>query len=90
MRVPVRSTQFKKDVRKAEKRGKQMGKLRGLLTLLIKGKPLPRTYLDHQLKGSWKDHREAHIEPDWVLVYRVEGNELHLARTGTHADIFAL
>ncbi|MDR0499155.1 MAG: type II toxin-antitoxin system YafQ family toxin [Holophagales bacterium] len=90
MRNPVRSNQFKRDVKKAEKRGKQMGKLRNLLLMLIKEQPLPQAYLDHQLKGNWKDHRGAHIEPDWILVYRIEGNDLHLTRTGTHSDIFAI
>ena len=90
MRNPVRSSQFKRDVKKAEKRGKQMGKLRDMLLLLINGQPLPEAYRDHPLKGSWKGHRGAHIEPDWVIVYRIEGNDLHLTRTGTHSDIFAL
>jgi mRNA interferase YafQ len=53
---------------------------------LIQEQPLPQTYLDHPLKG----HRGAHIEPDWILVYRIEGNDLHLTRTGTHADIFSM
>ncbi|WP_205622672.1 type II toxin-antitoxin system YafQ family toxin, partial [Haliea salexigens] len=47
-----------------------------------------RTYLDHPLRGDWKGYRDAHIEPDWLLLYRIEGDELHLARTGTHADLF--
>ncbi|MDE2089561.1 MAG: type II toxin-antitoxin system YafQ family toxin [Gammaproteobacteria bacterium] len=88
MLILIRSGQFKRDVKRAEKRGKDMGKLRTLLTLLIQGKPLPREYRDHPLKGDWKGFRDAHIEPDWLLIYRVVGNELHLARTGTHADIF--
>jgi mRNA interferase YafQ len=90
MRNPVRSSQFKRDVKKAEQRGKQMNKLRAALVLLIQEQPLPQTYLDHPLKGSWKGHRGAHIEPDWILVYRIDGNDLHLTRTGTHADIFSL
>jgi mRNA interferase YafQ len=89
MRYPVRSGQFKRDVKKAEKRGKQMHKLRSLLLLLIQGQPLPKAYLDHPLKGKWKGHRGAHIEPDWILVYRIGENDLHLTRTGTHADVFA-
>jgi len=71
-------------------RGKQMGKLRALLLLLINEQPLPQACNDHPLKGSWKGHRGAHVEPDWIIVYRVEGGNLHLTRTGTHADIFAL
>ena len=90
MRTPVRSNQFKRDVKKASMRGKQMGKLRALLLLLINEQPLPQACNDHPLKGSWKGHRGAHVEPDWIIVYRVEGGNLHLTRTGTHADIFAL
>jgi mRNA interferase YafQ len=43
---------------------------------------------DHPLKGSWKGYRDAHVEPDWLLIYRVTGDELHLVRTGSHADLF--
>ena len=87
---PVRSSQFKRDVKKAEKRGKQMDKLRTLLFLLIHEQPLPQAYQDHPLKGTWKEHRGAHLEPDWILAYRIAGNDLHLTRTGTHADLYAL
>lgn len=88
MLTPVRSGAFKRDVKRAEKRGKDMGKLRALLLLLIEGAPLPERYRDHPLKGEWAGWRDAHIEPDWLLIYRVAGDELNLARTGTHADLF--
>ena len=88
MLTPVRSGAFKRDVKRAEKRGKDTGKLRSLLLLLINGAPLPERYRDHPLKGQWTGYRDAHIEPDWLLIYRVDGDELHLARTGTHADLF--
>lgn len=88
VRNSVHSSQFKRDVKAAEKRGKDMEKLRTLLVLLINGKPLPPEYLDHPLKGNWKGYRDSHIEPDWLLIYRVAGDDLYLARTGTHADIF--
>ena len=71
-----------------EKRGKDMTKLRTLLLLLIEEKPLPTHYVDHPLKGNWASYRDAHIEPDWLLIYRVVGDELHLTRTGPHADLF--
>jgi mRNA interferase YafQ len=88
VRISVRSGQFKRDVKRAEKRGKDMAKLRAVLLLLIEGKKLPIGYDDHRLKGDWKGYRDLHIEPDWLLIYRVRGNELQLARTGTHADLF--
>jgi len=88
MLIPRLSGQFKRDVRKAQKRGKDMGKLRILLDLLLNEQPLPAHYRDHPLKGSWAGFRDAHIEPDWLLIYCIEGVELQLARTGTHSDIF--
>ena len=88
MRTPVRSTQFKRDVKRARKRGKDLAKLRSSLTALIRQDPLPASYRDHPLRGVWKGYRELHIEPDWLLIYRVAGDELRLARTGSHSDIF--
>jgi mRNA interferase YafQ len=86
--TPVWSGRFKRDVRRAEKRGKDMTKLKTILSLLIKEQPLPAAYSDHPLKGAWKGFRDLHIEPDWLLLYRVADTELQLARTGTHADLF--
>ncbi len=88
MLIPVRSAQFKRDVKRAEKRGKSLTKLRVLLALLIQQDPLAARHFDHPLRGIWKGYREAHIEPDWLLIYRVQGVELHLVRTGSHADLF--
>jgi mRNA interferase YafQ len=87
MLTPVQSTQFKKDVKKARKRGKDLDKLKTLLSLLIHQTSLPEAYQDHPLRGNWKGCRDAHIEPGWLLLYRVGSEELHLARTGTHADL---
>ena len=88
MLTPRRSGAFRRDVRKAEKRGKDWAKLRTILALLVAGSPLPHRYKDHPLKGDWSGFRDAHIEPDWLLIYRIQGEELQLARTGTHADLF--
>ena len=88
MLAPVQSTQFKKDVKKARKRGKDLDKLKMLLSLLMRQTPLPEAYQDHPLRGNWKGYRDAHIEPDWLLLYCVVGEELQLTRTGTHADLF--
>ena len=84
----VRSAQFKRDVRRAGKRGKDLLKLRVLLAALIDRQPLAARYLDHPLRGIWKGYREAHMEPDWLLVNRIEGDDLHLVRTGSHSDLF--
>ncbi len=88
MLTPVVSGRFKKDVKRAEKRGKDLRKLKIVLSILIEEKPLPATYRDHPLKGDWKGFRDLHLEPDWLLLYRVAGDEIQLARTGTHSDLF--
>ena len=86
--ISTRSAQFKRDVRRAEKQNKDLAKLRTLLTLLIRQEPLSPSYLDHPLRGKFKDYRGTHIEPDWILIYRIEGEELRLVRTGSHSDLF--
>ena len=88
MRTAVHSGAFRRDVKRAQKRGKEMVKLREILKLLLAGAPLPDRYKDHPLKGDWHGYRDAHLEPDWLLIYRIVGNEVRLARTGTHADLF--
>ena len=88
MLTPVRSTQFKRDVRRAKKRGGDLTRLRAVLASLIRQEPLTARHLNHPLRGIWKGYREAHIEPDWLLIYRVTGSELRLVRTGSHADLF--
>ncbi len=88
MLTPVRSGRFKRDVKSALKRGKDLDKLRTALAILIEGGSLPQEYGDHPLKGDWKGFRDLHLEPDWLLLYRIVGDELQLARTGSHADLF--
>jgi mRNA interferase YafQ len=88
VRTPIRDRRFERDIKRAKKRGKDMEKLKIVLSLLIDGKPLPLRYRDHPLKGEWVGFRDLHIEPDWLLLYAIDGDELRLARTGTHADLF--
>jgi mRNA interferase YafQ len=88
VREIVRSTQFKRDVKLAKRRGKDMAKLRDWVQMLAEGKPLPPVYRDHPLGGDWNHYRDSHIEPDWLLLYRIDANDLYLVRTGTHADLF--
>jgi len=65
-----------------------MSKLRALILLLGQGKPVPAHYQDHPLAGDWKHHRDSHLEPDWLLIYKIDGHDLYLVRTGTHSDLF--
>ncbi|MDR2926120.1 MAG: type II toxin-antitoxin system YafQ family toxin [Azoarcus sp.] len=88
MRQPDYSGQFKRDVKQAQRRGKDMDRLKTLLTLLIEGQPLPAPYLDYPLKDGWRSFRDAHIEPDWLLIYKIEGDVVRFERTGRHADLF--
>jgi mRNA interferase YafQ len=88
MRSPSFTGQFKRDVKLAQKRGKDMGKLRGVVKLLLSGARLPPDMGDHPLKGDWKPRRDLHIEPDWILIYRVEGEAVRFERTGSQADLF--
>lgn len=88
MLTPVRSSRFKKDVKIVKKRGKDLDKLKSMLSNLIRQDRLPAANRDHPLRGPWKNYREVHIEPDWLLIYRVNGDELNLVRTGSHSDLF--
>ena len=88
MRSPSYTGQFNRDVKLAEKRGKDMSKLRGVIELLLTGEPLPRELGDHPLIGEWKPSRDLHIEPDWILIYRVDGDAVGFERTRAHSDLF--
>lgn len=88
MREIVFTAQFKRDVKLAEKRHKDMSKLRMVFFLLAREEILPVRYKDHPPGGEWKHHRDLHVEPDWVLIYKISGDSLFMVRTGTHADIF--
>lgn len=85
---PVRTTQFKRDLKLAEKRGRKMSKLKEIMTKLIMEEFLVEKHRDHKLSGNYINHRECHIEPDWLLIYRLIGKEIHFVRTGTHSDLF--
>ncbi|WP_039908209.1 type II toxin-antitoxin system mRNA interferase toxin, RelE/StbE family [Candidatus Regiella insecticola] len=88
MRSASYTAQFNRDVKLAKKRGKDMSKLRTVITLLLTGNPLPRGLGDHPLKGEWKPSRDLHIESDWVLIYTLDNDIVRFERTGTHADLF--
>ena len=88
MRTPVHTGQFRRDTSRAKRRGKDMSKLRDVLSLLIAAEPLPPRQNDHPLTDEWGGYRDCHIGPDWLLLYKIDGNDLILARTGTDADLF--
>lgn len=84
------TNKFKKDYKLAIKRGYNSKLLSEVITLVSSGKVLPEKYKDHNLTGNWKDFRECHITPDWLLIYKLENDILllTLTRTGTHSDLF--
>lgn len=87
----IRNTsQFKKDFKLAKRRGLNIALLKDIVTKLANGEPLEARHKDHPLSGNWIGHRECHIQPDWLLIYRIEDDilVLTLARTGSHSDLF--
>ena len=65
-----------------------MAELKKVMKLLLDRKPLDERHRDHELSGEWKGHRDSHIRPDWILIYRIAGGTITFERTGTHADLF--
>ena len=86
----VPSNRFKKDLKLVKKRGLKIDNLRHVVNTLAAEEKLDEKYRDHALTGEYREFRECHVEPDWLLVYRADQNELELFlfRTGTHSDLF--
>ena len=91
MKYEIRmSTSFKKDLKLAKKRGLDLSELNFVIKELASGNTLDEKYKDHALSGNWRGYRECHVEPVWLLIYQINGDELYLylVRTGTHSDLF--
>lgn len=91
MNYEVRFTsQFKKDIKLAQKHGKDIEKLFSVVDILASGEPLPAKFRDHDLTGDYKGCRECHIEPDWLLIYEQDNGLLILMlnRVGSHSELF--
>lgn len=88
MKKIIQTNQFKKDIKKLKKRGKDINKLQLVLYKLSHDIKLEKFYRDHSLGGNWKECRDCHIEPDWILIYSVAHDSLVLFRTGSHSDLF--
>ncbi len=82
------TTQFKKDYKRLKRQNKDLAKLESIIRLLVNGQPLDKKYKDHSLTGHWKGHRDCHLAPDWLLIYRETDNNLYLERTGSHSELF--
>lgn len=86
----VWTTQFKKDYKLAMKRYSDISRLDDIIRALSRSETLPQKYRDHALTGNWNGHRECHVLPDLLLIYRLDGDVLvlTLVRTGTHSGLF--
>ena len=84
------TSKFKKDIKLLKKQGKNIEKLYEIINILASGEELDAKYRDHNLIGNYKGYRECHIEPDWLLIYKVMENILilTLSRTGSHSELF--
>ena len=82
------TTQFKKDYKRIKKQQKDTSKLKYVVDKLASTQPLGKKHQEHRLIGEWKEYRDCHIEPDWILIYRITKDELILERTGSHSELF--
>jgi len=92
MLKPNPSHHYKKDCALMEKRGHNMALLDDVVNTLLQEQQLVEMHTDHHLHGVYKDFHECHIQPDWLLIYKVDHAEqlLHLERTGSHSDLFKM
>ena len=86
------TAKFKKDYKRIKRQGKDLSKLESTLEALARGEALPDLMRDHPLGGTYRGHRECHIEPDWLLIYLIDEGGLVLVatRTGSHSELLGL
>ncbi|MFN8482143.1 MAG: type II toxin-antitoxin system YafQ family toxin [Anaerolineae bacterium] len=82
------STRFRRDVKRLLRQGADIARLEAVVEKLVAQAPVDERYRDHALIGNWSGCRECHLQPDWLLIYRIEGDELQLVRTGSHAELY--
>jgi mRNA interferase YafQ len=88
MRIPSYTNQFGKDLKRMEKRGKALSKIKKVIRKLVDEERLEVKFKDHKLVGNYKGRRECHIESDWLLIYKFLDAEIVFERTGSHSDLF--
>ncbi|MBL0702294.1 MAG: type II toxin-antitoxin system YafQ family toxin [Desulfosarcina sp.] len=88
MQTPVFTRQFEKDVKRVQRRGKNLEKMKIVIRSLIEEEDLDPIHRDHKLIGNWQGRRECHIESDWLLIYKISEGRIVFERTGTHSDLF--
>lgn len=87
---PSYTKRFEKDIKTMKKRGKNINKLKEIITKLVNEEMLEAKYKDHKLIGNYNNRRECHIESDWLLIYKLIAQDeiIIFERTGTHSDLF--
>jgi mRNA interferase YafQ len=88
MKIPSFTNQFDKDMKHSERSGRSIIKIKALMFDIICENPLPPKYNDHQLIGNYINHRECHIEPDWLLIYLYQDKEVKFVRNGSHSELY--
>ncbi len=88
MLTPVYTRRFDKDVKRQNRQGKNMDKLKLIARSLVGEKPTDPIHRDHQLVGNWQERRECHIESDWLLIYKIEKDQVIFERTGSHSELY--
>ena len=88
MLTPVYTRRFDKDVKRMKRQGKNMEKLKLIARSLAGEDSIDPIHRDHQLVGNWQGRRECHIESDWLLIYKIEENQVIFERTGSHSELY--
>jgi len=88
MLIPCYAKRFKKDLQRVIKSGKNIQKLKTVIKLLIAQEHLPSKYKEHKLMGEFKERLECHVEPDWLLIYKIDEERIIFEMTGSHSDLF--
>ena len=87
MKAIFQTSQFKKDFKRINKRGRDLSKFKEVVSIIAEGESLEVRHRDHALSGNWSRSRDCHIELEWILIYRVDGENLFLEKTGSHRDL---
>ena len=88
MKAIFQTSQFKEDFKRIKKQGKDLSKLKEVVSAMANSELREERHRDHALSGNWAGSRDCHIEPDWILIYRIDEDYLFLERTGSHSDLF--
>jgi mRNA interferase YafQ len=88
MYTPVYTKQFERDIKRAQRRGKNLEKFKIVARTLLSGEALDAMHRDHRLVGDYAGRRECHLESDWLLIYKIEETRIIFERIGTHSDLF--